>query len=136
MTIKYRVWDIQQQNMVYSEEKSDVQSREEIVARSTSNLINTPCTALADKNGKDIYEGDILRRGKMSLALVVWNPEKNKYDLRWLHCEHWIEMNIRTKEIFEEELANLEVVGNRFEDADLLGKRSVIYVDGWTPGKP
>lgn len=135
MTIRYRVWDVKKQNMVYFEEKSDVQSREEIIARSTSNLIYMPCTALADKNGKDIYEGDILKRGKTSLALVVWNPEKNKYDLRWLHCEHWIEMNIRTKEIFEEELAYLGVVGNRFENTDLLGLRSVIYVDGWTPEK-
>ena len=135
MTIKHRVWDIQKQNMLYFEDKSDVHNREEIIARSTSNLIYMPNTALADKNGKDIYESDILRRGRGSLALVVWSPEKNKYDLRWLHCEHWIEMNIRTKEIFEEELAYLEVLGNRFENTDLLGERSVIYVDGWTPEK-
>ena len=136
MILKYRVWDIQKQNMMYFEEKSDFQSGDEIIASSTSNLIYMPCTALADKNGKDIYEGDVLKRGKRSLALVVWNLEKNEYDLRWLRCEHWIEMNIRTEEIFEEELAYLEVIGNRFEDANLLGNRSVIYVDGWKPEKP
>ena len=97
MVFKYRVWDIQKQNMMYSEEKSEAQGREEIIARSTPNLIYMPYTALADKNGKDIDEGDIMRRGRRSLALVVWNPEKNKYDLRWLHCEHYIEMNIRLK---------------------------------------
>ncbi len=69
-------------------------------------------TGLQDKNGKEIYEGDIVR-GCLEHGVVVWIQE----EARW-----GIDVGGERKDIpfWEVNHAHLEVIGNIFENPDLL----------------
>jgi len=67
------------------------------------------CTGLKDKNGKLIYEGDILKddHGK---APVVWEPSVAAF--AWEGGEEWGMIDPQ----------NVEVIGNIYENPELLNE--------------
>ncbi len=75
-------------------------------------------TGLLDKNGKEIYEGDIIRTGKSGyLRVVEWNTDR--FNARWI---------IETQEAIHKEnglgmplnIELYEVIGNIYENPELL----------------
>lgn len=89
---------------------------------STKVCILLQCTGLKDKNGKLIYEGDIVRTWKFStgitqLSVIVWNEARcgfrlydiDKY-LRDIHTSPQSMVNVTT----------IEVIGNIYENPELL----------------
>lgn len=87
-------------------------------------------TGLKDKNGKKIFEGDILKNDEFTLA-VVYNPRVQSFVLidgnEWLNessdricdCDDIEEKFINN--IFEYNCVSYEVIGNIYENKELLG---------------
>lgn len=129
---RFRVWftpDYQEPEMIYDAEQTyDNRCRNEGSFYHESfgeiledkNCIVMQCTGLKDKNGKLIYEGDIL--GGMYCGYIAYCDECKCFQLHFreygcMACEgdvHWYEL------VESEEENELEVVGNIYENPELL----------------
>lgn len=104
--IKFRAWLNMQEEMLYA----NIYGAGELFAGRDCEIMQY--TGLKDKNGKEIYEGDILRRwinsrgttypsnSKIHMILVSWN--KNSYNIKPILMDR------------------LEIIGNIHENAELL----------------
>lgn len=125
-TIKFRAWDRKNKEMVYLElKKSFVDVYLEGMKQDGSTLDErkeglTPWmqfTNLLDKNGKEIYEGDILR-SKMGnrefIGTMYFNQEKAQFGF-----DSEIETKKNIPDHFELH-SKPEIIGNIYENPDLL----------------
>lgn len=72
------------------------------------------CTGLRDKNGKLIWENDIIKT-KVGTAKVVW--DKSEWRIKWLKNDLW------RKDLYYwavEDIQRVEVIGNIFDNKELL----------------
>ncbi len=105
--IKFRAWDEDEKKMISLFDCYDIFGRELRATKATLEQF----TGLLDKNGKEIYEGDILKIGK-SFWQVEWNDEKARWD-----CVD----TTTYKPIGGMDFTGyIEVIGNIHENPDLL----------------
>lgn len=78
-------------------------------------------TGLTDKNGKEIYEGDILKEYFGGLWLIVWNEDYLHWAFKTVQEPPKDGNNIDTSDMKSPKrlLERSEVVGNIYENPDL-----------------
>ena len=121
--IKFRAWDELNQEIVY--EKTGIfsggKSSWEIL-KLYENVMQF--TGLHDKNGKEIYEGDILNVGENLVCEIVY-VDKNVEDYGdEIHCAFHAKVYIHNKTIPLDSYLknNCEIIGNIHENPELLQK--------------
>ena len=129
MRLKFRVWDKEENRMIlpkylYSIDLLKEQVTERTKCNYTFSLHSIPfdkvkfmqSTGLKDKNGKEIFEGDIVNY-KGRKAIIKWHGSYASFIYRFVD-----ELNKRSAEWYPLYLAYLkcEVIGNIYENPELL----------------
>jgi uncharacterized phage protein (TIGR01671 family) len=127
--IKYQGWDIKT-NEMYDAVRLDWESGElclrardveyGFTAPWDDHVIVRQYTGLKDKNGVEIYEGDILRDLKHSLYEVCWKGESASFSARNID----IGSTLRHGFLLEPAHVNFAVIGNIYENPELLAGAS------------
>ena len=118
--LKFRAWDIDCHRFEYFEigENDDRYGMFRVAANKFGSVVEQ-YTGLKDKNGKEIYEGDILG-GIWESGFVSWCEECKQFqyhsaDIGCMACSgdvHWCEIS--------EDDGKLDVIGNIHENPELL----------------
>lgn len=118
--IKFRVWDIKNKEMLKVQEldfeptfyggRIAIRLDQYNDYFDTEDIILMQYTGLDDKNGKEIYEGDIVKYENMTGKIMFFNGSFIMSNFE--ETEEW-ELGVINEEI--------EVIGNIYENSELLG---------------
>ena len=108
--IKFRAWDEVSEKMLNWNEFLDTNMKNTFIAPESTGLILMQYTGLHDKNGKEKYEGDIVKYENMTGKIMFFNGSFILSDLE--ETEEW-ELGVINEDI--------EVIGNIYDNPELLG---------------
>lgn len=133
--IKFRAQDVASNKWLYGDlrhHKNDVcifeqgGTKGEQVKRETIGQF----TGLTDKNGKEIYEGDILRSPSGNIVAVEFGYKEHIVKHGWpkitdsFACYGWIARNVKKgiTDFFDNEFTAGEVIGNIYDNPELIAE--------------
>ena len=113
--IKFRAWDESQKYMAY-QGTPDLETIQSFIHHFGDKVL-MQFTGLIDKNGKEVYEGDIIKgktfSGKENISYVIYD---NNYGCWQLQTVGNKPLSFPIKSFNKE----LEIIGNIYENSDLL----------------
>lgn len=126
--IKFRAWDKVNKNMLYDVSTGTVIIWYKEISAKSENCVFMQYTGLKDANGKEIYEGDIVKyvagENYENTGVVIWADEKNSFNLKTypFMCGFVIhnEEENKTDKFEWDETNYMEVIGNIYENPELL----------------
>lgn len=120
--IKFRAWDTDLNKYVHAFNYNDYEISDDegdiYITKNMETSGETPLleleqfTGLFDKNGKEIYEGDILKRESFISWVITFNNS--------CFCAANITLPYRPFTLFDVDMSQREVIGNVHENKDLL----------------
>lgn len=113
--IKFRAWNEVSEKMLNWNEFLDINMKNTFIAPESTGLILMQYTGLHDKNGKEIYEGDILKVYYKGISEVGYVEYNNDY------CEYRIIINADKDYFSLWKNIDLEKIGNKYDNPELLG---------------
>ncbi len=113
--IKFRAWnEVSEKMLNWNEFLNTNMKNIFLLPRKSTGLILMQYTGLHDKNGKEIYENDIVYiAGEDENAIIEWDEETARFII---HYDGWI-ADFDNYYGYE-----LEVIGNVYDNKNLLGE--------------
>ena len=128
--IKFRAWDRTLKEMTYGRPQLVLRFSGKVTEGSiVPDITLMQHTGLKDKNGKEIYEGDIVRGPSDSAVILQTLAKRNRRDqaiftVEWLHpMADWPGFALVSKSEMERTYPRLnecEIIGNVWENPELL----------------
>lgn len=124
--IKFRVWDKEEKRFWYTDAKGFEWGMFAVYLKYPERYVIQQSTGLLDRNGKEIYEGDILLVGEME-ELREDNDAK-EYEVKWYGNDGYPSFDLADwggeanglSEIASGDVWNCEVIGNIYENPEFL----------------
>ena len=109
--IKFRAWDEVNKRMIY---KCRWQA-----CNNDVNMVLMQYTGLKDKNGKEIYEGDIVHYNPNDLGMYFHCVNEDDFVISWHGGAFFVDWNAKLP-LYKIEGQDIKVVGNIYENPELL----------------
>ena len=116
--IKFRAWDKHTKTMDYYQPAIfDMLMQKKNCKSKTNDFILMQFTGLKDKNGKEIYEGDIVTALDEMIKGELKGSVRYYEKVGWFAIDFWGD---KEEHLNFNDLINLEVIGNIYENKELL----------------
>ncbi len=115
--IKFRAWgkenkEIYEPDLIYDGKSAELNKSPDLQDVDSNNDVLMQYTGLKDKNGKEIFEGDICR---------LDDNEPEDGEIGWID-DGWYFRNYCSNEALGALYPRLKIIGNIYENKDLLNK--------------